>query len=99
MKSNEELGKKLIKINDLSTSLAIIIGEKNELKRNQEELGLEVTDFEDIDTYENNFKNIESLYEEKKKGNSIFYKKPGKNSLIWSTLKKQNGTSRPSPRK
>jgi phosphotransacetylase len=67
LKSNEELGKKLIKINDLSTSLAIIIGEKNELKRNQEELGLEVTDFEDIDTYENNFKNIESLYEEKKR--------------------------------
>jgi len=46
------------KVSSLSESLLVIINDKNELKRNQEELGLEVTDFEDIDDYENNFKNI-----------------------------------------
>lgn len=58
MKNNEALEKKMEKVSSLSESLLVIINDKNELKRNQEELGLEVTDFEDIDDYENNFKNI-----------------------------------------
>jgi len=58
LKNNEALEKKMEKVSSLSESLLVIINDKNELKRNQEELGLEVTDFEDIDDYENNFKNI-----------------------------------------